>query len=56
MEQKEFNKFFMEYKDSDVETKIDMYCTTQDLSEDQYMQLLRAFPANQIPKLEKAVR
>ncbi|MCT4688157.1 hypothetical protein [Vallitalea sp.] len=55
MEQKQFTKFFENYKHADVDRKIELYCSTQGLSENQYMQLLRAFPVNKIPKLEKAL-
>ncbi|MCT4545295.1 MAG: hypothetical protein N4A63_17315 [Vallitalea sp.] len=56
MEQNQFNKFFQSYKNADVDRKIELYCSTQGLSENQYMQLLRAFPVNKIPQLEKALR
>lgn len=56
MEQKQFNRFFQDYKSADVDRKIELYCATQDLSENQYMEMLRAFPVNKIPQLEKALR
>lgn len=56
MEQRQFNRFFQDYRNADVDKKIELYCSTRDLSESQYMQLLRAFPVNKIPKLEKALR
>ncbi|MCT4597917.1 MAG: hypothetical protein N4A50_08610 [Vallitalea sp.] len=56
MEQKQFNKFFQSYSNADVDKKIELYCSTQGLTEGQYMQLLRAFPVNKIPQLEKALR
>ncbi|QUI23161.1 hypothetical protein HZI73_13065 [Vallitalea pronyensis] len=56
MDQKQFNRFFQDYKNADVDKKIELYCSTQDLSENQYMQMLRVFPVNKIPQLEKALR
>ncbi|GMQ60382.1 hypothetical protein AN1V17_47820 [Vallitalea sediminicola] len=55
MEQNQFTKFFENFKHADVDRKIELYCSTQGLSENQYMQMLRAFPVNKIPKLEKAL-
>ncbi|MFW6015457.1 MAG: hypothetical protein ACOCRK_03405 [bacterium] len=55
MENRSFNKLLDDYKDASVEEKIDIYCSTTNLTEDQYMVLLRNFPMNQIGKLEKAL-
>ncbi len=56
MEQKQFDRFFQDYKSADVDKKIELYCSTQDLSENQYTEMLRAFPVNKIPQLERALR
>lgn len=55
MENKEFTKFFESFKASSIEEKIDLYCTTENLSEEQYLQLLRTFSPSEIKKLEKAI-
>lgn len=55
MDKKIFNKFLESFRDAPVEQKIDLYCTTTDLTEDQYMILLKNFPMNQIGKLEKVL-
>lgn len=55
MDTREFNKFYMRFKNASVEEKIDLYCTTMGLTEDQYMQLLRTFPPSEFKKLEKAL-
>lgn len=55
MDTREFNKFFMKFKNATVEDKIDLYCSTLGLNEDQYMQLLRTFPPSEFKKLERAL-
>lgn len=55
MQIKEFDKFYHKFEEASVDDKIDMYCTTTNLTENQYMQLLRVFPPSQIRKLEKAM-
>lgn len=55
METKAFSKLLKDYKESNIEEKIDLYCSTNDLSEEQYMILLKNFPMNQIKKLEYAL-
>lgn len=55
MDDKAFKKILENYKKVSVEDKIDIYCTTENLSEEQYMILLRNFPMNQIAKLERAL-
>jgi hypothetical protein len=55
LETKVFDKVLDEYRSASIEEKIDMYCSLQDLTEDQYMVLLKNFPMNQLSKLEKAL-
>lgn len=51
----EFEKVLKNYIVSDVDGKIDIYCTTQDLTQEQYMELLKSFPRSQIKKLERVL-
>lgn len=55
MDNNKFIKFFEVFKSSSIDEKIDLYCTTENLSEDQYLQLLRTFSPSEIKKLEKAL-
>ena len=56
MQTQEFNQFFQQFQEADLEEKIDLYCTTVNLTEDQYKALLRTFPPSGIKKLEKALK
>lgn len=55
MEINEFSKLMQNYVEADVDEKINIYCTTRDLTQDQYMELLRNFPRSQIKKLERVL-
>lgn len=55
MENKNFDRLLEDYRNASVEDKIDMYCSTTDLSEEQYMVLLRNFPRSEMKKLERAL-
>lgn len=55
MQFNEFRQFYSKFQEADIEDKIDMYCSTVNLTEDQYMQLLRSFPPSSIRQLEKAL-
>ena len=55
MEAVDFNRFLDKFRTADSEERIDLYCHTPDLTQEQYMQLLRLFPPSQIKELEKAM-
>jgi len=55
MQTNEFKKFFADFQEASTDEKIELYCTTVNLTEDQYIQLLRTFPPSDIKKLEKAL-
>lgn len=55
METQTFNQFFDEFKSAAIDDKIDMYCSTPDLTKDQYKEMLRTFSADEMKKLEMAL-
>ena len=55
MQDAEFEKVKSEFGSADVTRKIEMYVSAQGLSQDQYKQLLRMFPASQLHLLEAAL-
>lgn len=55
MQFNEFRQFFSKFQESELEEKIEMYSTTVNLTDEQYMQLLRTFPPSAIRQLEKAL-
>ena len=56
MQFNEFRQFYSNFQEADIDKKIDLYCHTTDLTEEQYMQLLRTFPPSGIKKLEEAIK
>lgn len=55
MELKEFEKIKEEFKNADTDKKIEIYITTEGLTQSQYRELLKIFPYTEIEKLEKAL-
>ena len=55
MDVRQFDDLMKTYVSASVDEKIDIYCSTENLTQDQYMQLLRNFPRTQIKKLERAL-
>lgn len=55
MELLKFKKFKEDFENADVDKKIDMYVTAENLTSEQYKELLRSFPYSQIARLEKAL-
>lgn len=51
----EFVKFYELFIVGSTEEKIEMYCTTENLGEEQYLKLLKSFSPSEIKKLEKAL-
>ncbi len=55
MELMEFQKFKEDFINADTNKKIEMYISTEGLTQYQYKELLKEFPYNEIDKLEKAL-
>ncbi len=55
MESLEFEKLKEEFINSDTDKKIELYVTVEGLTINQYKELLREFPYNEIEKLEQAL-
>lgn len=55
MEINDFVKLKERFENADIEEKIDIYTTSEGLTQEQYMALLRVFPRNELARLEKAV-
>lgn len=55
METSDFIKLKERYDNAQTEEKINIYITSEGLSREQYMSLLRSFPRNEIAKLEAAL-
>lgn len=51
----EFDQIKNDFKKADVDGKINIYKTTEGLTQEQYMELLKLFPLGEIDKLEKAL-
>lgn len=55
MEAEEFEKIKYEFVKGDIDKKVEIYSTTPGLSQEQYKDLLKLYPYNEIDKLEKAL-
>lgn len=55
METNDFIKLKERFEKADTDEKINIYTTSEGLTQEQYMALLRIFPRNELEKLEKAV-
>ncbi len=55
MEISAFQQIKSEFKDASLEKKIDMYISTEGLTQTQYRELLSLFPINELDKLESAL-
>ncbi|MCL2362278.1 MAG: hypothetical protein FWC73_10755 [Defluviitaleaceae bacterium] len=55
MENQGFEDLKKQFAAADVETKIDIYVQREDLTQDQYRELLRMFPLNELKRLEMAL-
>lgn len=56
MEISDFVKLKERFENADTEGKIDIYLTSEGLTQEQYMALLRVFPRGEIGKLERAMQ
>lgn len=55
MELKAFETLKKAFRDADVDAKINMYVSAEDLTQLQYKELLHLFPLNQLYLLEEAL-
>jgi len=55
MENLDFTKLKMRFINANLDEKIEIYVTSEGLSQSQYKELLRAYPLNQLDQLEKAL-
>lgn len=55
MENTEFSRLVEEFKRESTEGKIRLYTSSSGLSMDQYKELLKLYPYNEIDRLEKAL-
>jgi len=51
----QFQRLKEKFQAATVDEKIDLYVTTEGLTQNQYKELLRVFPLDQISKLEEAL-
>ncbi|MDR1706210.1 MAG: hypothetical protein LBS19_16220 [Clostridiales bacterium] len=55
MELRNFQKILEDFKNADTDEKIDIYVNTDGLTQQQYKELLRLFPMNELYRLEEAL-
>ncbi|NMA82328.1 MAG: hypothetical protein GX962_00490 [Epulopiscium sp.] len=55
MDNNQFQRLKEKFQAATVDEKIDLYVTTEGLTQNQYKELLRVFPLDQISKLEEAL-
>lgn len=51
----DFEEIKKRFKEADVDEKIEIYTTVENLTVDQYKELLRMFPIKYLEKLERAM-
>lgn len=56
METLAFSQLKTEFESADTEKKIQLYVNTDGLTTEQYKELLRVFPIDQINQLEQALK
>lgn len=44
-----------QFKNADIDGKINIYISSEDLTQEQYRELLKMFPVSEIPRLEEAL-
>lgn len=52
----DFEKIKAEFENADTDTKVEIYVNSEGLSQEQYKELLRHFPLNELHKLEQALQ
>ena len=55
MRQSEFESLREVFQKSETDKKIDIYINSENLTPEQYKELLRMFPINELDKLEEAL-
>ena len=55
MESQEFTRVAERFSNATVDGKIDIYISTEGLSQAQYKELLKMFPLNELHRLEEAL-
>lgn len=55
MDSIEFKRLINNFRFADVDEKIDMYINSEGLSREQYKELLKLFPLDELHKLEEAL-
>ena len=55
MEKLDFTKLKMRFMAADLNEKVQIYVSSEGLSQSQYKELLRVFPMNQLHMLEEAL-
>ena len=55
MKLEEFQKMKEEFKGADIDKKIELYISAEDLTRTQYRELLLLFPRSELGRLEKAL-
>lgn len=56
MELQDFERLKKRFQMGNVDQKIDIYVSTEGLTQEQYKQLLRLFPLEHLSKLESALQ
>ncbi|NLM12417.1 MAG: hypothetical protein GX209_01540 [Epulopiscium sp.] len=56
MELQQFEQLKKRFQNGTVDEKIDIYVTTEGLTQEQYKQLLKLFPLEHLSKLESALQ
>lgn len=51
----EYEKIKNEFQQADIEGKIEMYVSTEGLTQEQYRDLLQFFPISELSRLESAL-
>ena len=55
MELNAFEIMKRDFRSADIDTKIDMYVSAEELTLTQYKELLKMFPLNELGRLEEAL-
>ena len=55
MDSMSFQQMANDFRSADLDKKIDLYVNTEGLTQDQYKELLRMFPMNELHRLEAAL-
>ncbi|MDR0999422.1 MAG: hypothetical protein LBL96_01240 [Clostridiales bacterium] len=51
-----FDQMKQEFSNADIDRKVQMYVTAEGLTQDQYKDLLKMFPVDQLSRLEQALQ